>query len=57
MTHQNRDQQLTNYKVVHADVALARYFLRLEIFVCELMNGQVLDETDSLGNFDLLVFR
>lgn len=49
--------QRTNDEVVHANVALAGDLLRVEVVVCELVDGQVLDQPDSLRDFDLFVFR
>lgn len=48
--------QRTNHEVVHTNVALAGDLLRVEVVVCELVDGQVLDQPDSLRDFDLLVF-
>lgn len=48
--------QRTNHEVVHADVALAGDLLRVEVVVCELVDGQVLDQPDPLRDFDLFVF-
>lgn len=49
--------QRTNDEVVHADIALAGDLLRVEVVVCELVDGQVTDQPDSLRDFDLFVFR
>lgn len=49
--------QRTNHEVVHADVALAGDLLRVEVVVCELVDRQVLDQSDPLRDLDLFVFR
>jgi hypothetical protein len=49
------DQWLTDDEIIHANVALARDLLGLEVVICELVDGQVLDEADSFGDLDLLV--
>lgn len=48
--------ELTDNKIVHADVTLARNLLALEIVVSVLMNGQMVDETNSLCYLYLFVF-
>lgn len=48
--------QRTNHEVIHADVALAGD-LRTKVVVCELVDGQVLDQPDPLRDLDLFVFR
>lgn len=52
----NHRCQLTDNKIVHTNIALARHFLVLKVLIGELMNRKVLNQAYSFCYFDLFIF-